>query len=196
MSDLQQIKYAVNRLYNQVVMMIGRGRSTTDVDDSGVFRKIQAALGFNQIKDNFPLIQHYGFASNPPVGTDCIAGFIAGDRSNGCIVATNNQQYSIKNLGAGTVALYDMFGNTIILNNSGITLTDLSGNVMSMFASGVKITSPVAFEVDAPNVRLHATDTFKWDCGGNGPSYTPTVRTDYVIGSTGSSENLNPPEIP
>lgn len=196
MIDLNQARYAINRLYNMAVMMLGRGRSTTPVDDSGVFRKLQAQLGFNQIKDNFPYVQHYGFASNPPVGTDCIAGFIAGDRSNGCIVATNNQTYAIKNLGDGTVALYDMFGNTVILNNLGITLTDLTGNVMSMLASGVKITSPAAFEVDAPNVRLHATATFKWDCGGNGPSYTPTVRTDYVIGSTGTSENLNPPEIP
>lgn len=192
----QQLRYASNRLYNQAVMMLGRGRTTTAVDDTGVVRKVQALLGFNQIKDSTYLVQHYGFASNPPVGTDCIAGFIAGDRSNGCIVATNNQTYALKNLGNGTVAIYDMYGNTMILNNLGMKLTDLTGNIISMLASGVKITSPVSFEVDAPNIRLHATSTFKWDCGGNGPSYTPTTRTDYVIGSTGESLDLNPPEIP
>lgn len=63
-------------------------------------------------------------------------------------------------------------------------------------STGITIVSPTQINLVAPNINIHATSELKYDCEGNGTKFTPNTRTDYVIGSTGSSEPLNPPEIP
>jgi len=63
-------------------------------------------------------------------------------------------------------------------------------------AAGINITSPIAINMTAPNIVIHASANLKYDCDGNGTEYTSSTRTDYVTGSTGTTQPLNPPEIP
>jgi len=196
---IDPIQVCVNhlrRMQRQIYLIMGRGRTTTEVDDSGLIRTVQINLGNNQIKDNVSVMQQYGFASNYPPATDVVVGFIAGDRSNGCVIASNNQNYTVRDLGNGAVALYDMFGNIIELNSAGIELADFSGNNIIMSAAGITIDTPETLNLTGKIVVIHANQTLKYDADGNGPVYTATTRTDYVIGSTGSSQPLNPPQIP
>lgn len=170
MSENSILTAAINRLYRQVLLMIGRGRLTL-TDDSGVVQYDQVRLGENELRDNVPNVQQYGFSSNPPVGTDAILAFIAGDRSNGCIIATNNQTYRIKNLMQGGVAVYDMYGNKIIMDQTGIRLN-----------------SPISFASDVNGYGQRITYN-------GGASWTID---SYTIGATvtTNSHAINPPEIP
>jgi len=195
MRDISILAAAVQKLYRQVLLMIGRGRILL-VDDTQVVQYAQVRLGQNEIRDNAPRVQEYGFSSNPPDNTDAIMVFVAGDRSNGCIIATNNQQYRLKNLPKGGVALYDMFGNTVILTQSGIAINDVTGNYISMNENGISLTSPGTITLNGQNVVIHANQTLKYDADGNGTAIASTTRTDYDIGSTGSSAAISPPQIP
>jgi phage gp45-like len=105
--------------------------------------------------------------------------FINGDPSNGAIVGTNHQSYGIKNMGNGAVALYDMYGNTLVLSSTGISITS---------ASNLTLTGQ--------NVVIHATQSLKYDADGNGTEFTSSTRNDYVTGSTNTTHNLNPPQVP
>ena len=170
---------AVNRLYRQMSMMISLGVTTTQVIDSAPIRSVQLDLGNNQVRDNTPIIQHYGFASNLPVGTNVVLGCVSGDRSNAAVLASSNNAYKIENMGNGSVALYDMFGNTVVLSSTGIA-----------------ITSATNLTLNAENIVIHATQSLKYDADGNGTEFTASTRDDYVTGSTNTSHNLSPPQVP
>lgn len=179
MKLIMQCRSDIARIRHRLQCVIGIGRTSTSSNDSGVIRTLQALLGYNQTKDNLQLVQHYGFASNPPPGTDIIMSFIGGDRANGVSVAENNQTYAIKNLGNGSVALYDMFGNTIVMSSTGIA-----------------INSATNLSLTANNIVIHANQSLKYDAHGNGTEFTASTRDDYVTGSTNTSHALSPPQVP
>ena len=177
---ITQVNNSVRQLYNRVRYVFGLGRTTTEVNDSGSVRYVQAQLGANQIKDNLPLIQHYGFASNPPPGTDLAVHSANGDRSAQAATGSNNQQYAIKNLGNGGVALYDMFGNSVQLTSTGVVVTS---------AAALTVNSASALNINAPNATVTAANTVSfvgeyinaaasigmsgWPGGGVGPPGPP-----------------------
>ena len=82
-------------------------------------------------------------------------------------------------MGNGSVALYDMFGNTVVLSSTGIA-----------------ITSATNLTLNAENIVIHATQSLKYDADGNGTEFTASTRDDYVTGSTNTSHNLSPPQVP
>jgi phage gp45-like len=186
----------IRMLARKVQLIFSTGRTSTLVDDSGVIRKVQIQLGPSQTRDGTPVMQHYGFASNMPPNCDAIFYALNGDRSVGVILGSNHQSYTIKNLGNGAVALYDMFGNRVVLDSTGINSTDFTGNLVSMTAAGVKISSPVAIEMDAPLIRIHAANILKQDAGGTGSTIVPAAITSYTQGVTTTVVPPNPPEIP
>lgn len=119
----------INRLGHRLRSMIGRGRLTL-VDDTGPAQTAQIDLGpigpdgkSMSIRDNTFRLAEYGFSSHPPAGADAMVLHLGGDRSNSIIVSTGHQQYRLRNLGAGEVALYDQWGNTVRLGEAGMTLT-------------------------------------------------------------------------
>lgn len=125
----------ISVLSKRIQVVFTTGRTSGHVNDSGVIRTVQVLLGPKQVRDNTKIIQHYGFASNMPPNGDVAILAINGDRNVPVVIGTNHQSYTIKNLGDGSVALYDMFGNKIVLSDSGITITsyngvlDINGNI-------------------------------------------------------------------
>lgn len=63
-------------------------------------------------------------------------------------------------------------------------------------AEGIDVVSPTEINISAPVVRLHAATSLHMDCDGNGVVWTPLVRDDYVIGTTGASHAITPPQVP
>lgn len=112
---------ALSPLWRRILNLVGRGRLTA-IDDSGPVQVVQVQLGGDELKDDTPNVQHYGFASSPPPGTDVVVVFIAGERTNGAIVATNHQDSRLRNLLVGDVALYDLRGQVVKLSDLGILL--------------------------------------------------------------------------
>ena len=188
MEAIYRIMADIRRISNGLQIMIGFGRITAPVVDSGLVRTVQVAFGPGQIKDAAPYVQHYGFASNPPVGADIVYGCVNGNRSVLAVIASNHQNYEIKNIGNGTVALYDMFGNTVVLSSTGISLTDFSGNSVNMSAAGIKV---------------HGATVYQWDVHGYGQRITWTGGSNwtvdnYMTGATVTTNNhsIAPPGPP
>jgi phage gp45-like len=129
------------------MMMVGTMKITA-TDDSGPVHKVQARGFAPETIDNMPVLQIYGLASHAMPGSDAMAIFTSGDRSNGVIIATGNQQYRLRALKSGEVALYDN-----------------SGNIVKLAAGGnIEITCPTKVRIKTP--RLEVTGDIVADCDG------------------------------
>jgi hypothetical protein len=100
-------------------------RSTMNVNDGGAVQTVQAQLDALSVRDNIPLLYHYGFFSAPPVGADLHVAFLDGDRSKAVVIATNHQSYRMKGIAPGDAGLFAQ-GAIVHLSAAGIGLT---GNV-------------------------------------------------------------------
>jgi phage baseplate assembly protein V len=109
---------SLERLYRRLLLVVGRGRVKL-VDDAGSVQRLQAALTADELHDRLPRLMHYGFSSNPPPGSDCVALFVGGDRSNGVSIADGHQASRPKNLTPGEVQLYDLLGKFVFLRADG-----------------------------------------------------------------------------
>ncbi|QCO13989.1 phage baseplate assembly protein V [Azospirillum brasilense] len=111
----------MERLYGRLMMAIGRGRITS-VNDGGNVQKLQVQLGADEVRDATPRLVEYGLTSVPPAGTDVLAVFLGGDRSNGVVVATGHQASRPKGLKVGEVCVYDDQGQEIRITRAGIVI--------------------------------------------------------------------------
>lgn len=108
-----------DRLYRRVMMMLAPVKITA-TDDTGPVHRVQVrAMAPEQI-DNVAVLQLYGLASHAMTGSDAMALFVSGDRSNAVIVATNNQGARMRNLKSGEVALYTDEGDSVLLSRGKI----------------------------------------------------------------------------
>jgi phage baseplate assembly protein V len=160
----------IERLWRRLQLVIGRGRIRV-VDDSTPAQTLQVQLGADETKDALPRIAEYGFTSNPPPGTDAVVIFLAGERTNGVVVATNNQQFRMRNLETGEVAIYDNRGRFVLLGAGGIhvqgnadpilvettgTITANAGGDINATSSGgaVNVTAAASIKLEAPFIHL------------------------------------------
>lgn len=109
--------------------MVARGKVLL-VDDTGPIQTMQVDLGPIDsngqslgIRDRLYHAKQFGFASNPPAGSDVIVLHVAGDRSNGVAIGTNHQGYRLKSLGGGETAIHDQWGNVVRLTAAGAQIT-------------------------------------------------------------------------
>lgn len=109
----------IQRLSHRLQAMVGRGKVLL-VNDSGTVQTLQVQLGALELRDGIARLAEYGFTSAPPAGSDAVAVYINGDRSNGVVIATGNQTYRLKGLGDGDAALYDSRGQSVWLTKDGI----------------------------------------------------------------------------
>lgn len=159
----------LERLWRRLQLVIGRGRVRV-IDDSTPAQTLQVQLGADETKDGLPRIAEYGFTSNPPPGTDALVVFLAGERTNGVVVGTNNQQFRMRNLASGEVAIYDNRGRFVLLSAAGIhvqgadspitaeTTSDVTatagGNVTVQAGGRANVTSSTSIKLAAPTIIL------------------------------------------
>ncbi|MDF0377702.1 phage baseplate assembly protein V [Methylophilus sp. YYY-1] len=91
-------------------------------------------LKLEKLQDN-ELFQDYGFTSNPPPGTEGIVLPIGGKTVHGIVIATEHGSYRLTGLKSGEVALYTMFGDSIVLRQN--------HEIEIVAASELKITCPL-----------------------------------------------------
>ena len=94
----------------------------TRIDDSGSVQRAQLRLNQMELRDNTPVLLHYGLASVPHPGADAAVLFVAGNRSGGVVIAVNDQRYRLQGLADGEVALYDDLGHKVLLSRTGIVI--------------------------------------------------------------------------
>lgn len=118
---MSEIAAALERVYRRVLMTVGRARVTT-VDDTGPAQKLQAKLNQLELPSDILRLAEFGFASNPPAGSDIVVLFLGGNRTDAIGVATSHQTLRMKNLAPGESAQYSEIGQYVYLSAAGIVV--------------------------------------------------------------------------
>lgn len=155
---------ALARVWNRLRLVIGRGRST-QVDDSKPAQVHQVRMGADELRDGTPRAAEYGFVSNPPAGTDVIVVFIAGERTNGVIIATNNQTFRMRELATGEVAIHDDKGRFVLLGAAGIHVqgnadpitVETTSDITATAGGNITLNAAGKITLAAPQVEIDAT---------------------------------------
>lgn len=94
----------------------------TGINTSAPTALIQAdGLAGEQLQDN-ELMQHYGYTSAPPSGTQAVVIPLGGKTAHGIVIATEHASYRLKALKNGEVAIYDDQGQSVYLTRAGIVV--------------------------------------------------------------------------
>ena len=84
------------------------------------------------------LFQQFGFTSNPPAGTMAIVLPIGGRTAHGIIVATEHGMLRLKGLASGEMAIYNQWGDHVILSAD----------------RRMKVVSSLAVDITTPTVNM------------------------------------------
>lgn len=186
----------IARLWRRVLLTIGRGRISS-VLDSGQVQRVQVKAGADETIDGVPRLAEYGFQSNPPVDSDGILLFLAGDRSNGVVIACGSQKYRMRGLQTGEVAISDDKGQSVYLSAAGI--------VVNGGGLPINITNSPFIEFDAPQAAFTGSVLIAGDLRSNsnivangdisdqsGAKSMATMRSEYNSHTHGASPTPTP----
>lgn len=129
----------IQRLLNPIIARVRRvilGAKIESTDDSVPLQQMKVKSLGRALYDHVEVFGQFGFTSRAPDGLDAI---IAERNGKFVVIAVGDRQFRIRDLESGDSVVYDMRGQTIVLNQSGITVTDVFNNVITMNSAGVKI---------------------------------------------------------
>jgi phage gp45-like len=160
MSDLLQriatLEETVRRLSLRAQHTIKNGRQVEASNETGVVQGIRLKHNSRDTRDVASL-QMYGFASAPIAGADHVTVQIAGDSSNGFIIASNDQRFRPQNLNPGASQMHDMNGDYMMLDNLNVTI--FTAGTVTVMAPTVHFTGNVVVDGDvkagAVSLRTH-----------------------------------------
>jgi len=110
---------AIHPLKIRVQLMIGKCIISA-VNDSKDIQELQISALAGEAMERVPRIQEFGFASNPPIGSEAIVVALGGNRENMVVIATDKRSIRFKNLASGATAIYTDDGTIIHLKKSGL----------------------------------------------------------------------------
>lgn len=164
---------ALNALYRRALNLVGRGR-VKQVDDTKSVQLIQIEFGPLETRDKTPLVGHYGFAYNPPDGSDVIVLCVGGDRDNAVALATNHQASRLKNLARGEVAMFHQDGRFVKLGAAGTVVE--AGNKPIDVNNATLVTINASTKVRMVTPLLEVTGNIT--AGGNITDATRSMAAD------------------
>lgn len=175
------------RLFSKMLAPLNRAisnmalRATVVLVNSATkMQTLQLKMRGDEAKENIEHFEPYGFTSKPHGGAEALTLFFNGDRSHGVAVVVADRRFRLNVLESGEVALHDDQGQKVHLKRD-----------------RVLIETPLDFEVRAKNIKLHATDSYKFDVNGHGQNWLPTKIDTWQIGEVaGTLHAISPPEIP
>lgn len=189
---IRELNKLMDPLRRRVRLMISRALLSV-INDGGGIQIVQVKLLEGEVRDGVERIQNYGFTSVPIPGAEGVMACVSGNRDHGIVIAMDDKRYRIKALESGEVAVYTHLDkedhkHRIIFKNDG-SIECLAKNVL------VKATETARIEGDV--VKIHAKTKFQFDCNGHGQQWLPNKINTWQVGAIpGSTNNINPPEIP
>lgn len=111
--------------------------AVVEVDDSGDFQRLKlTGLAGEELK-NVVRLHDFGFASNPPAGSEGLLMTQGGRADRVWAVGFEHQKYRQKDLPSGGQAIYDMAGNVIkMLVDGGVSHTTNKGDTSHATPNG------------------------------------------------------------
>lgn len=167
----------LQRMMRRIQLATGWGRVTFS-DDSKTAQLLQVKLNDSETRDGTPRIAEFGFTSRPPSGSDVLVVFLAGDRSKGVVVATAHQASRPTNLQEGESMIYDLWGKSIYLTQSGGIIVDAKGTPVTVNnATTVTINAAEAVQMNTPVLRVSGDI----EAGGNVKDKIRTMAADRLL---------------
>lgn len=108
-----------NRLLRRVQHAFHLCWTTTAADESGPVGKVQMVPDDVRTFEDVPLVQHFGFASSLPIGSQVVRMSALGDTSKGWGVASVHGTSRPTGLTSGQTVVYDLAGSRVFLPNDG-----------------------------------------------------------------------------
>ncbi len=108
----------VARLARGISQMVTRA-VLSGINDAKGRQTVQAKLLENEVKDDVERIQQFGLSAHPPVGSEAVLLFFNGSRDHAVCIAAENRALRPVNLKSGEVVLYNGFGITLSLLDTG-----------------------------------------------------------------------------
>ncbi len=136
---MDRMHHFIRPLLRRVMLMVARV-AITSVNDSGPMQTVQVN-GLSGERLRTPRIRHFGFSSNPPVGSQGIAVFLGGLRSNGIMLGEEDPTTRPQNLLPGEVMVYSSDGSFLHFKN---------GKLGELVCDSFTITAAVGVKVDTP----------------------------------------------
>ncbi|MDA8230142.1 MAG: phage baseplate assembly protein V [Magnetospirillum sp.] len=167
---------AIERLFHRVLHAFGAG-TLTAVNDAGGTQLVQAQLSSAETIDDLPRLSEYGFASNPPAGSDAVMVFLGGERAAGIVIATGNQTLRLRSLQSGETAIYDALGRSVLLSQAGPVIDANGAPVTVNNATTVTVAASVAVILDTPVLKV--TGDIVDNCDAATPRSMADMRTIF-----------------
>ena len=141
----------------------------TLVKAAGAVQLIQVEGMSGERLQDTELFQHFGFTSNPPAGTMAIVLPIGGKTAHGIVIATENGNLRLKGLASGETALYNQWGDYVILK---------ADRRMQVFSSiAVDITTPLV--TTSGDLHVGGSIVAQGDISDHGNKTMSNMRTVY-----------------
>ncbi|GBR14141.1 phage baseplate assembly protein V [Gluconobacter frateurii] len=193
----------IKSLQNQVIQIVKSGTTITHTkfDPNQKIYVTQNSSFSNQVIQNHPHVQHYGFCSVPLAGSKSIVLGMAGSNTNNAIIASHDERYQPQDLIAGEVALHDYQGQGIQLKqNQAINITGhktitvfIGSNTQMIITDGnIEITGNVQIDKDVTingNLHVKGSITSDGDVTAQGTSVHTHTHTTTDKGSPTSAPN-------
>lgn len=170
-------------IWRRVMNMIGFG-TVTQVNDAGPVMMLQVRFGTEQLSDAVPLVQHFGFSGVPPIGSNVACNFLGGDRANKAAIASNHRASRPTGRVAGESTVFNAFGMSIYLSQTGI--------VVNAGGQPVEVNNATTVTVNASTEIIANTPVLK--CSGDIiDNYATNTRTMAGMRSVYDSHTHNQP---
>lgn len=167
----------LQRMMRRIQLATSWGRVTFS-DDSKTAQLLQVKLNDSETRDGTPRIAEFGFTSRPPSGSDALVVFLGGDRTKGVVVATAHQASRPTQLREGESMVYDLWGKSIYLTQSGGIIVDAKDTPVTVNnATTVTINAAQAVQMNTPVLRVSGDI----EAGGDIKDKVRTMAADRAI---------------
>jgi phage baseplate assembly protein V len=168
------MKDEISRMVRRLLSTFLRGRVNT-TDDSGTVQLVQIKLNDLETVDAIPRLMQFGFTSHLPRGSDTLALFIGGDRSNSAVLASNHAASRPTGLAEGETAVFNQVGIKIYLSAGGLVIE----------GAGLPITVN-----NAPVVTINASTKVKMNTADLDVSGNITAGGDITDNAGGAGKSM------
>ncbi len=136
--------------------LLAIGKTRAAMQDAGATPLVQAGFGDLQLLDGLQIVQHFGFSSSPPLGSNVVAAFVGGDKSRGVILGSVEPGSRRKFLVPGEAVVHDLWGNEAHFGQHGISITHAT-NVTIKVAASILLDAPDVIVTGNLHIQTGAT---------------------------------------
>ncbi|VEB25775.1 Mu-like prophage protein gp45 [Actinobacillus lignieresii] len=136
------------------------------VKSSSDIQQVQVSGLADETIQDVEFMQHFGFTSVPPAGTQVVVIPLGGKTTHGIVVATENGSFRVKNLKGGETAIYDSSGSTIILKNGRVI--DVECDKFNVNCKQYNVTATDSANFTTPKLETDQQFVAQGKMSGNG----------------------------